>query len=206
MAVGDIGTYESYAFRLAGASGTMAAGLGAAAPVFSFRNATANRKVRILAVNLNASVGATGFTAGSALFQMFVARSFSASDTGGTALGGGAAGNNNNKMRTGQPSSIILTSTGGDARVASTGTLTAGTRTLDANAIGNIVSPAGAAGTVMVQDTPLFSDYTTLYGIPLVLAANEGFIIEATVPATGTWQFGVNVLYAEVDGGAAGTG
>jgi len=184
----------------------MAAGLAAAAPVFSFRNATANRKLRILAVNVNASVGATGFTAGSALFSMFAARAFTASDSGGTALSALAAGNNSNKLRTAQPSSFVLTSTGGDARISSTAALTAGTRTLDANPVGNIVCPAGAAGTVMIQDTPIYSDYTTLYGIPLVLAQNEGFVIEATVPATGVWQFGINMLWAEVDGGAAGTG
>ncbi len=205
MALGDIGTYETYGFRLAGASGAMAAGLAAASPIFAFRNSTASRKLRILAVNLNASVGATGFTAGAALFSMFVARTYSASDTGGTALSALSAGNNSNKLRTAQTSSFILTG-GGDVRIASTGTLTAGTRTLDANPVGNIVCPAGAAGTVMIQDTPVYSDYTTLYGVPLVLAQNEGFVITATVPATGTWQFGVNVLWAEVDGGAAGTG
>lgn len=205
MALGDIGTYEAYGFRLAAASGVMAAGLGANAPVFAFRNSTANRKLRILAVNVNASVGATGFTAGSALLAMYVARAFSASDTGGTALSGLSAGNASNKLRTAQTSSFILTG-GGDVRISSTATLTAGTRTLDSNAVGNIVCPAGAAGTVMIQDTPLYSDYTTLYGVPLVLAQNDGFVIQATVPATGVWQFGVNVLWAEVDGGGAGSG
>lgn len=204
MALGDVGSYEGYSFSLAGASGQMAAGLAANSPVFSFRNASAVRKVRILAVNVNAAVGATGFTAGAALLSMVIARAFTVSDSGGTALSGGAAGNNNNKLRTSQPSGLVLTTTGGDIRIASTATLTPGTRTLDANASGNIVAPAGAAGTGMIQDTPLYSDYTTLYGLPLVLGQNEGFVINATVPATGTWQFGIRVLYAEIDGGPAG--
>jgi hypothetical protein len=33
---------------------------------------------------------------------------------------------------------------------------------------------------------------------PLVLAQNEGFIIRATVPATGTWDFAVTMEWSEV--------
>jgi len=33
---------------------------------------------------------------------------------------------------------------------------------------------------------------------PLVFAQNEGFVVRATVPATGTWQFGVTVAWTEV--------
>ena len=33
---------------------------------------------------------------------------------------------------------------------------------------------------------------------PLVLAQNEGFVIRATVPATGTWQFGCTVTWTEL--------
>jgi hypothetical protein len=34
--------------------------------------------------------------------------------------------------------------------------------------------------------------------MPLLLAQNEGFVLRATVPATGTWQFGVTVVWAEI--------
>ena len=34
---------------------------------------------------------------------------------------------------------------------------------------------------------------------PLLFEQNEGFVIRATVPATGTWQFSINVEWAEVD-------
>lgn len=34
---------------------------------------------------------------------------------------------------------------------------------------------------------------------PLELAANEGFIVRATVPATGTWQAQVTVEWSEVN-------
>jgi hypothetical protein len=33
---------------------------------------------------------------------------------------------------------------------------------------------------------------------PLVLAQNEGFVIQATVPATGVWFFAVKVDWVEI--------
>jgi hypothetical protein len=33
---------------------------------------------------------------------------------------------------------------------------------------------------------------------PLILAQNEGIVIQATVPATGTWQFGVKIDWTEI--------
>lgn len=192
MALGDIGSYEGFAYRLAMASGSMAAGLAAASPVFSFRNHSA-KPVRILAVELNAAVGATGFTAGSSLFEIVVARAFTASDSGGTSAA--FTQPKTGALRTSQNTSII-NSASGNIQIATTGTLTAGTRTLDTQALGNIVAPAGTAGTTMVADIPLYVDWSS-YGIPLVLAQDEGFIIRATVPATGVWQFGVNTAWVE---------
>ena len=204
IATGDIGTYEGYGFRLASTTGLLTGTLSGA-PIFSFRNATANRKARILAVNVNAE-GAVQTTAIAMTLSMYIARSFTASDSGGTALAGRSAGNNSNKLRTSQVASFILTG-GGDARIATTGTLTAGTRTLDSNPVGNIVCGVTTTVANLIQDIPLYADYTTLYGIPLVLAANEGFVIEATTTlGTGTAIVGVSVLWAEVDGGAFGTG
>jgi hypothetical protein len=33
---------------------------------------------------------------------------------------------------------------------------------------------------------------------PLILATNEGFVVEATIPATGTWQFALTLEWAEL--------
>lgn len=204
MPIGDIGTYEGYGFRLAAATGLLT-GTISNASIFSFRNGVASRKVRILAVNVNAA--GSFQAAGNLLLAMFVARNFSASDSGGTNLAGLSAGNNSNKLRTSQNASIILAQAGATVQVATTTNLTAGTRTLDANAVGNIIAAASTTGANMIQDVPLYSDYTTMYGVPLVLAANEGFVVNASaVAGTGTFQVGISVLYAEVDGGAAGTG
>ena len=210
MALGDIGSYEGYGFRIGASSGAMAAGLVANSPVFSFRNPTpaagtaGSRRLRILQVTINAAVGATAFTAGAGNFAMLVARAFTAKDTGGTDISPAAA-SNTNKLRTSQNTSILAGASPGSIVIASTGALTAGTRTLDANPVGNINFGAPAtAGSIMVADIPIYNDWTSIYGIPLVLAGQEGFVIQATVPATGVWQFGVNVLWAEVDGGQSG--
>ncbi len=202
MALGDIGSYEGYGFRLGASSGVMAAAIAANSPVFSFRNGGTTKRLRILQVTINAAVGATGFTAGSGLFAMYAARNFTAADTGGTDITP-AGSSNSNKLRTGQ-NPTVLAGTTRSIVIASTGALTAGTRTLDANPVGNINFGAGAAGSILVADIPIYNDWTTIYGMPLVLAPNEGFVIQATVPATGVWAFGVNVLWAEVDGGQTG--
>src|SRR6266699_874442 len=71
-------------FQICSKSGIMAAGLAANSPVYSFRWTSATflaivRRVRIQAWSLG-----TGFTAGLANFDMFVCRSWTAVDTGGT--------------------------------------------------------------------------------------------------------------------------
>jgi hypothetical protein len=86
----------------------------------------------------------------------------------------------------------------GASRIASTAALTAGTKTLDTQPIGQY-SAAFGTGT-SIQWIPQFDLFHIDPGgeAPLVLATNEGFVIRATVPATGTWQFGVTVCWAEV--------
>lgn len=191
MALGDIGTYEGYVYSVALASGVMAAGLAAGSPIYSFRNASA-KPIRLLTVEFNAAVGATPFTANSALFELVRALSWTVADSGGAAA---TLTGNAGSHRSSQGKSVIA---GSDIRIATTATLTAGTRVLDSVAHRNIVGAASAtAGTPIIQDVPLYIDWAS-YGIPLVLGVNEGFIIRATVPVVGTWAFGVNAVWGEV--------
>jgi hypothetical protein len=179
---GSLGIYS-----IAGVSGTMAAALAAASPIFSFRWTTTNVAV-IKRVSISAG-GITAFTAGSFLLNLFAARSFSASDTGGTAA---TLTGNNQKLRT-----SMGTLTVGDIRWSATATLTAGTRTKDANPLASAVgSTTATAGTFLIPPTDLILAKAGDY--PLVLAQNEGFVIEATVPATGTWQFAATVQWEEL--------
>ena len=86
----------------------------------------------------------------------------------------------------------------GAARIASTAALTAGTKTLDSQALGQYSAAFGTAtSTQWIPQLDLF--HADPGGeSPLVLAQNEGFVVRATVPATGTWQFGVTVVWTEL--------
>lgn len=183
----DYGSLGIYA--LGAVSGVMAAGLAANAPVFSMRWNSANvcvvKKV-LLSVGTNSTT--FGASASACFFALAFARGFSASDTGGTAITIGSG----NKLRTSMGSSLMT-----DMRISSTGTLTAGTRTLDTNALGSLVQGVIAgAGAPILAPWPIFQAGAGDY--PIVLAANEGLVIQANVPATGTWSFGVSLVWEEL--------
>lgn len=170
-------------------SGTMAAALSAGSPIFSFRYGGSNLAI-VRSVWMSAGDTSTAFTAGIYHFDMFAARSFSASDSGGT---GATLTGNNGKLRT-----SFATTGLSDFRVASTGTLTAGTRTLDSTELASLAGsvPATAGSDIVPPHSILY--HAEVGEQPLQLANNEGFVIQATVPATGTWTFTVNVCWDEV--------
>jgi hypothetical protein len=180
-------------YSIAGNNGAtqMTAGLTANAPVFSLRWTHATNLALIRRVTLSMGCGATAFAAGIAKFDLFAARSFSASDSAGTSLL--PTGNQNKLRTTGMGTTLV-----GDVRISSTVTLTAGTRTLDTNPLASIVAGVPAvAGQQIV--TPPYALWDVRPGEhPLVLAQNEGIVLQATVPITGTWFFGVKVDIAEV--------
>lgn len=169
-------------------SGTMAAALAANSPVFSFRYGGSNVGV-VRSVVVSATDITTGFAATNATFQMFAARAFTASDTGGSAA---TLTGNNGKMRT-----SFATTAVSDIRISSTATLTAGTRTLDTDPLAALTGgPTATAGNPMISaGTAIYLPTPNEY--PLVLATNEGFVIQATVPATGTWVLTVTVTWDE---------
>src|SRR5262245_58271222 len=180
---GSLGIYS-----LAAASSTMTAGLAANSPIFSFRWGDATR-FALLKRLLSSAGSIAAFTAGFCTFQAFKATSFSASDTGGTSLAPGATA----KLRSSTMGSSLIT----DVRMSSTGTLTAGTRTLDSFPFGSLNSSVVAtAGTPPIAPNFLFQALPGEY--PEVFAQNEGFIIQATVPATGTWVFSVQAVWEEL--------
>lgn len=177
-------------FSLAQTSGLMAAGLGAAAPVWAFRWGDATRLALVKRVVVSVGNDATAFAAGSILLKLFVARSWSLSDSSGTSM---LPVSNENKLRTTGMATTLLT----DCRISNTATLTAGTRTKDGNPIGCVVAGVPAtAGSNLVPPTDIFVAQPGDH--PLVLAVNEGLVLEATVPITGTWKLGVRVAWGEV--------
>lgn len=167
--------------------------VGAGGTIFSLRNiSTKLILVRRIGVGL---ITTAGFTAAQKLdVALTVARSFTVSDSGGTAI---AFTGSNAKHRTAlnTPSSL-------DCRIATTGALTAGTRTLDANALAQQSGYAQAATTGTMIAPALSNLFAHDAGdYPLLLAQNEGLVL--TLPtamgAGGVASLFVNLEFAECD-------
>jgi len=183
----DPGALGSY--KLAAKSGLMAAGLAANSPIFSFRYSGANLAL-VRRIVMSAGVNTTAFALGIADFDLFIARTFTASDTGGT---GASIATPNGKLRTSFAATGLA-----DFRIASTAALTPGTRTLDAQQIESMRRSISAATSQDIIN-PMTDFFREQPGEqPLVLATNEGFVIQASVPATGTWNFSVGVAWDEL--------
>lgn len=183
---GSLGTY-----RLSMLSGTMAAGLAANSEIFQFRWSDATRLCVITSIIWDGLSGtATAFAAGVGKVDVLVARSWTADGSGGTPA---TITGNNQKMRTSMGSTLL-----GAARISSTTNLTVGTKTLDAQAIAQYSAAFGTA--TSTQWIPMVDLFHADAGTesPLILAQNEGFVVRAAVPATGTWQFGVTVAWTEL--------
>jgi hypothetical protein len=181
------------AFRIASTSGavTVVAGGGT---LFSFRFAPGTGQLCVLkriTVTWNTT---TGYTAGQIMgFGLFFARSFLASDSGGTALG--PILGSNQKFRTRLNTSQVT-----DVRMATTAALTAGTRTLDSQALGStyFYSATTTVGSLL-RITNLLAYSANDY--PFILQNNEGFVINnlVTMGAGGVGTLSVNVEWFETD-------
>lgn len=187
----EIGSNGSYRKSLL--SGTMAAGIAANAEIWQYRWTDATRLSVMTKVIFDGLSGsATAFAAGFGNVQLMHSRSWSAAGSGGTA---GTLTGNNGKVRTSH--ATMLTD---NIRIASTAALTAGTKTNDTDPIGQISLSFGVVVSVQYVGQTLLLDNDAAHGQhPIVLAQNEGLSMRATVPATGTWQFGVTAVWSEVD-------
>lgn len=183
-------------YSLGTKTGIMAAGLGAAAPIFSLRflpTTVTSSLMLIKKVLFTVSTLGTAFTAGSALFETFTIRSYTVKDTGGGSLTVGTAVTSG-KLRGTQAISGV-----DDFRISATATLTAGTQTVDTNPIDSVIIAIPATSVsyaVLANKIPLFEAKPGEH--PIVLATGEGIVLRATVPATGTWSASVQVAWDEV--------
>ena len=181
--------FECLSWNSVGAATGLLTTVAAAGAIFSLRNIGANPLIiRRLGIGF---VTTTAFTAAQRLeFSLAIARSFSASDTGGTAI---ALTGNNCKHRT-----SLGTVTSIDCRIATTAALTAGTKTLDTNRMGYQAFWAGAIGaTLLVVPDNLLSHNAGDY--PIVLAQNEGLNVvnEVVMGAAGVGVAYINMEFAE---------
>lgn len=171
-----------------GARSGLLTGVAANGPVFSLRN-TGTNLLAIRRFSLGFSV-TTAFTTAQALeFGALFATSFTASDSGGTALF--VAGANKHRR------SFTNITAAPDIRIASTAALTAGTRTLDTVPLAVANGSAAALAGVM-PPTLMFAHDEGDY--PIILAQNEGLVITNLVAmgAAGVISLNVNIELAEV--------
>jgi hypothetical protein len=169
----------------------MAAGLAGASEILQFRWTDTTYIALVEQVIVSVGGSDTAFTAGFAKVDLVIARGWSADGSGGTAM---TLTGNNNKLRTSYSTTLA-----GAVRGSSTAALTAGTKTLDAQPAGLLAFSIGVTASVnYLINEQLHDTYGGLFATPIVLAATEGFVVRATVPATGTWQFGATVKWTEL--------
>lgn len=178
-------------YKVSTVTGAIAAGAAADSEIFQFRWTDATRLAVVTLVQMDFLYATTGFAAGLGTLRLTTARSFSVAGTGGGTL---TLTGNNNKMRASMGSSLV-----GEVRVATTAALGAGTKTFDANDLGQsrfAVPVTTNANLIDAKPLSLFNPDASEH--PLVLVANEGFAVRATVPATGVWLAGITCRWAEV--------
>jgi hypothetical protein len=169
-------------------SGVMAAGLAANAPVWSCRYTGANLCLIEKLILDGVGNAGTGFAAGVGQFRAFATRAYTVFDTLATAA---TLSGNNCKLRT-----SYATTGMGNIAIAATATGTHGTGANDAQPFGAVLNGFPVTAGAGIVEGTLYDAYGV--GSPLILATNEGIEIQATVPATGTWTFGITVKWTEV--------
>lgn len=177
-------------FQICSKSGIMAAGLTANSPIYSFRWANVQFNAILRRIRMQSWSLTTGFTVGVANIDMFVCRNWTVADTGGTI--DTLTGDNGN-LRSAMPSTLLP-----ELRHSSTAALTAGTRTKDAQPIESMTLEVTAAANKPFSPNgiKLFERLGNEH--PLCFSNNEGFTIQMTVPATGTWSWWITSEWDEV--------
>jgi hypothetical protein len=183
------------AYSIGVVTGVLPAVLAANAEIFQFRWTDATRLAVIRKIRISASYGGTFFTPGIPLqIDLVKATGWTGQGTLGTGITMGAT----LKRRTSMASSLVAA---GDMRIATTAALGAGTKTLEANSLSNLVAyaPAAAPGQIIAPGTALWQVEVGDGEHPLVLVQNEGFVIrDVQGPGGGTWVAAITVDWAEV--------
>ena len=169
-------------FRVSPSTGTMAAGLGAAAPIYSARWRSPSTFARLRSLDVMMLSLGTGFAAGSGLFQLHKATGFTIADTAGTdvivsasgTLTAGGGGAENDSVTIGNLTWTLDDTPVGDYQLATAGSATLLTTAL----LAKILASAGYAT----------EDWT--------VAQSAATILNFTAKSTGT--AGNNIALAEV--------
>lgn len=198
----DVGALGQYMFH--GVTGSVAAGAGALSEILQFRYTGTNLAL-IYDVVLESFVATTAFAAGSYLFDVIRAISWTVDGTGGGTQVP-------EKIRT---SFAVPTAT---VRIATTAALGAGTKTLatqplrairgntstgvavaggetELGAMTSAAISVGYPGPAALYPSPFVPDQIAY---PITCAQNEGIVVRATVPATGVWIASFTIRFSEV--------
>lgn len=169
-------------------TGSIAATLAADSTLLSIRWGSTTRLMVPDIIRFGVTVNGVITTSVEMPLGLFIARSFTASDSGGTAI---TLTGNNNKFRTAFATSLVT-----DARIASTAGLTAGTRTLDSQPFAVLPVVTGTAIGVAQEMTTVYLRGSLF---PIVLAQDEGIVVRNTAagPATGTFRVHVQMTWLE---------
>lgn len=190
--------FTGYWYRYSGFTGTIGAALAANSELLQFRFVSGTKTFALVTKVMFDGLGivAVATAAGPLGFHLTPARAWTAAGSGGTRI---AQTGDNLQMETGLPNSQV-----NDLGIATTGALTAGTKTLDANSIGQAIGGVGTAAVTaygpssIVAPQSLLDTMGTL--MPLVLANQEGFVIRTTHagPTALTYACGFTITWCEV--------
>lgn len=130
--------------------------------------------------------------------DMILARTYTAPHTGGTQLDVGSTVANTGNLAAAQETSLVAAN---QVSIATTGDLTGGTQTLDANPIGSLIDWTGAIGDQVPRSTSgaaggyglLWDADRSSHGAPIVLTTDEGFVLRNYIlmgaTGVGVWDF-----------------
>jgi hypothetical protein len=185
-------------YRYSGFTGTIGAALAASSELLQFRFVSGTKSFAIVDKVVFEGLGIVAVaTAGGPLgFELVPARGWTVAGSGGTRIA--TTGDNL------QTETALTNSQVSDIGISTTGALTVGTKTLDANAQGGTIMAIGTGAVTTYQVIPFGP--SDLYNAsdagfqPLVLANQEGFVIRTTHtgPAALTYVARFKVVWAEV--------
>jgi hypothetical protein len=127
--------------------------------------------------------------------SLWFARSWTISDSGGTAIT--TTQTKDQALDTTMPQSLLFAGNG-DMRIATTATLTAGTRTLDDQALYSWIGSSTAIGTSSNNPDLILGQQDATN--PITIRANEGFVItnDILLGATGVLVWNICLEWTEV--------
>jgi hypothetical protein len=175
-------------FQRCDTSGVFLSGMGTLSPVYSFLWTPTPSVAAITRLRISAWSGGTAFSAAAmGMFSIVIARNFTVPDSGGTGINF-IDGSSRLRVNMAYAQATIM--------IAGNSALTPGTRTLDSAPLDQKSFMIPTTANTLFTATPLTLFEKISGEQPLVLQANEGFIVNAQVPGSGSWSFSASLEWA----------